>query len=128
LRDAKSAFDAEEVQVVVVGNGQPQHARMFREDERVPFRLWVDPEMTAYRAAGLRRGVGQVLTARSVGHSLRAWKGGFRQTRTMGDPWQNGGVFIISPQGETLFQHKSREAGDHASVAELLEVLRRRAA
>ena len=86
MRDERHELDARGVDVVVVGNGTPRHAAMFREDERVPFTLWVDPELHAYRAAGLRRGLRQVLTLRGVGHSIRALRAGFRQTRTKGDP------------------------------------------
>lgn len=111
--------------MVVVGNGRPEHARMFAEDEGIDFTLWVDPEMKAYRAAGLRRGVGAVLSLRMVKHSVRALRGGFRQTKTQGDPWQNGGVFVITSAGATVFEQISREAGDHAEISEIVAALDR---
>lgn len=114
--------------MVVVGNGTPAHARMFAEDEDVPFTLWVDPQMTAYRAAGLRRGVRAVFSRHSIGHTARALRGGFRQTAVKGDPWQNGGVFVITAKGRTVFEHKSAEAGDHAAVSEIVAALDRVAA
>ena len=109
--------------MVVIGNGKPHHAQMFAEDEPVPFTLWVDPRLEAYRAAGLRRGVRAVFSAHSVRHAIRAFKSGFRQRRTQGDPWQNGGVFVITPQGRRLFAHVSAEAGDHAAVSDILRAL-----
>lgn len=121
-------IEARGAKVVVVGNGKPHHAAMFREDMRVPFALWVDPELVAYRAAGLRRGVRAVFSVRSVGHSLRALKEGHRQKKVQGDPWQNGGVFVITPQGRTLYEQVSGEAGDHAPLSEILAALDRAAA
>ncbi len=108
---------------MVVGNGKPHHAKAFREDEKITFTLWVDPEMEAYRAAGLKRGMGSVFTRRSMGHMARAMRGGFRQSRTKGDAWQNGGAFVISSEGKTLFTQISRESGDHAEVADILAAL-----
>ena len=69
MRDAKDELESRGAKVVVVGNGQPHHAKMFAEDEGVPFTLWVDPEMKAYAAAGLRRGVRAVFNRRIVGHA-----------------------------------------------------------
>jgi hypothetical protein len=123
LRDAYGDIDARNVRLVVIGNGQPQHARVFREAERIPFDLWVDPGMEAYRAAGLRRGLTSILSWRMPGHVWRAMRGGFRQTRVQGDAWQLGGAFVFTPEGRTVYEQVSREAGDHAPVTELLRVL-----
>lgn len=125
MRDDRHEIEKRGARVVVVGNGQPEHARMFAEDEQIPFTLWVDPEMKAYRAAGLRRGVGAVFSRRSLKHAARAMGAGFRQTQTRGDPWQNGGVFVITTDGRTLFEQISREAGDHAELSEILAALDR---
>jgi hypothetical protein len=123
LRDAYEEIRGRGARLVVIGNGQPWQAKAFREDEHIPFELWVDPEMKAYRAAGLRRGLTKTVSRRSLGHLWRAMRGGFRQTKIQGDPWQLGGAFVITPQGKTVYQQISREAGDHASVPELLAVL-----
>lgn len=123
MRDAYPAIEATGAKLVVIGNGQPWQAKAFREDERIPFALWVDPEMEAYRAAGLRRGVTKAISLRSPGHLVRALRKGFRQTAVAGDPWQLGGAFVISPDGTTRFAQVSREAGDHASLADLLAAL-----
>lgn len=128
MRDVKPQIDERGARVVVVGNGTPRHAQMFAEDDDVPFTLWVDPQMEAYRAAGLRRGLRAAFSRRSAGHMARALRGGFRQTKVQGDAWQNGGVFVITAKGETAFEQVSREAGDHAAVADILAALDRVAA
>ena len=125
MRGAYEEIKNKGARLVVIGNGQPRHARAFREDEGIPFDLWVDPEMRAYRAAGLRRGLTNAVSRRSLGHVWRALRRGFRQTKVQGDPWQLGGAFVITPDGNTVYEQVSREAGDHASIPDLLEVLGR---
>jgi hypothetical protein len=123
LRDAYDEIKSRGVRLVVIGNGQSWHARAFREDARIPFEFWVDPDMKAYRAAGLRRGLTKAVSLRSLGHVWRAVRNGFRQTRVQGDPWQLGGTFVITRQGDTAYEQVSREAGDHPSIPSLLEIL-----
>lgn len=55
--------------------------------------------------------------------SLRAFKKGFRQGRTQGDPWQQGGVFIFTPDNQVLFSFISRAGGDHPEPQDLLAAL-----
>lgn len=123
MRDSYDEIKQTGVRLVVIGNGQPWQAKAFREDERIPFELWVDPEMKAYRAAGLRRGVATLVSRRSVKHTWRALRGGHRQGKVQGDPWQLGGAFVITPEGETVYEQVSREAGDHPPLPKLIAVL-----
>lgn len=109
--------------LVVVGNGAPEFARAFREDLGLAGPLLVDPELRAYRAAGLRRGRVEALSPRLPWHALRAWRSGARQTSVQGDPWQLGGVFVIRPDGALLFRHRSAEAGDHPPPEAILAAL-----
>ena len=60
--------------------------------------LLVDPELRAYRAAGLRRGRVELLSPRLPLNAMRALRAGYRQTSVQGDPWQLGGVFVIRPE------------------------------
>ena len=110
-------------QLVVIGNGLPAQARDMRDELVFPATLWVDPEMAAFRAAGLRRGPARTLSWRTFGHLVRAWRGGHRQAGVQGDPWQLGGTFVMAPPDRVLFTHVSREAGDHAQVRDLLQAL-----
>ena len=123
MRDRFEEIERRDVHLVVIGNGQPEHAQAFREDERIPFDLWVDPRMRAYRAAGLRRGVAKTLGPRSLGHAVRALRGGHRQKKVQGDPWQLGGTCVITTEGDTVYEQISEEAGDHAPLDEVLRVL-----
>jgi len=124
LRDRLPEIRERGAELVVVGNGTPYFALGFRDDLKLDCPLLVDPELRSYRAAGLRRGRVEILSPRLPLHAARAlWKG-HRQTSVQGDPWQLGGVFVIGKGGALLFQHRSREAGDHPPLEAVLSALR----
>jgi hypothetical protein len=110
LRGRLEEIRASGAELVIVGNGSASFARAFREDFHLEgVTLLVDPELRAYRAAGLRRGRVEALSPRLPGQALRALRGGFRQGAVQGDPWQLGGAFVIRPDGSLAFQHHARE-------------------
>ena len=118
------AIRAEGAELVVVGNGRPDQAAQFKEEQGIDFPLLVDPDLTAYRAAGLKKGMGDVFRVRSIRHAVRALRKGFRQASVRGDPWQLGGTFVIGHGGKLIWSHVSREAGDHPEPEKLLAALR----
>ncbi len=123
MRDRIEAIRGCGAELVVVGNGAPHFAATFREDMRLDCPVLVDPELRAYRAAGLRRGRVEILSPRLPLHAWRALRSGYRQAGVQGDPWQLGGAFVIRPDGALTYRHVSREAGDHASVDAILAAL-----
>ena len=108
---------------MVVGNGTMNFAEAFREDYSLDSPLLIDPELRAYRAAGLRRGRVEALSPRMPLNALRALSSGSRQGSVQGDVWQLGGVFVIRPGGDLAYCYVSREAGDHAPPEAILESL-----
>jgi len=123
LRDRIDEIHARGAELVIIGNGAPNFAAAFREDFELACPLLVDPELRAYRAAGLRRGRVELLSPRLPRNALRALRSGSRQAGVQGDPWQLGGVFVIRPGGELTYRYVSREAGDHPPVEEVLAAL-----
>jgi NAD(P)-dependent dehydrogenase (short-subunit alcohol dehydrogenase family) len=123
LRDRIGDIRARGAELVIVGNGAQNFAAAFREDQQLDGPLLVDPELRAYRAAGLRRGRVELLSPRMPLNAMRALRGGYRQTTVEGDPWQLGGVFVIRPGGDLAYRHVSREAGDHPPVDEVIAAL-----
>jgi NAD(P)-dependent dehydrogenase (short-subunit alcohol dehydrogenase family) len=123
LRDRVDEIRDLGAELVVVGNGAMNFAAAFREDYRLDSPLLVDPELRAYRAAGLRRGRVEALSPRLSLNALRALRSGSRQGSVQGDLWQLGGVFVIRPGGELAYRYLSRVAGDHAPVNAILEAL-----
>ena len=97
MRDRIDDIRARGAELVIVGNGSPHFAATFRDDYALDCPLLVDPELRAYRVAGLRRGRVEMLSPRLPGHAIRAFRGGARQGAVQGDPWQLGGTFVIRP-------------------------------
>ena len=125
MRDVVDAIRFLGAELVVIGNGRPDHAEAFKEEQKISFPLFVYPTMEAYRAAGLKRGITNAVNLRTARHAVRAFRKGFRQTGTQGDPWQLGGSFVIDPKGAVLFTQISREPGDHPDPQDILAALRR---
>lgn len=110
-------------ELIIVGNGRPEHAADFRDREGVESPLFVDPELRAYAAAGLKRSVMSSLSLRVVARGIRAFGEGRRQSATRGDPWQQGGVFVIRPGNVVDFAYVSGEAGDHPAPSDVIDAL-----
>jgi dehydrogenase/reductase SDR family protein 12 len=123
LRDRIQDIRDRGAELVIVGNGAQNFAAAFREDFQLDCPLLVDPELRAYRAAGLRRGRVEILSPRLPLNALRALMSGARQGAVEGDPWQLGGVFVIRPDGELTYRYASSAAGDHPSVDDILAAL-----
>lgn len=116
LRAALPSIHRCGAELVIVGNGQPEHAVDFCRTHSVDTPVLVDPELRAYSAAGLKRGIWSSIKPSTWRNTLRAYRSGARQGVTQGDPWQQGGVFVIRPGNVTAYRHVSREAGDHPPV------------
>ena len=123
MRDRIQDIRAAGAELVIVGNGSASFAQAFREDFELDGPLLVDPELRAYRAAGLRRGRVELLSPRLPFNALRALRSGARQQSVQGDPWQLGGVFVIRRGGDLVYRYESREAGDHPPVGDVLAAL-----
>ncbi|MEZ4471490.1 MAG: AhpC/TSA family protein [bacterium] len=107
--------------MLAIGNGTASMARGFVQQFKVPFPVFTDPSRQVFALAGMKRRFGIGLHTLAV--AGRALKEGFRQGRTQGDPWQQGGVLIILPPGEVAFEHVDQGAGDHLDPASVLAAL-----
>lgn len=107
-----------------VGNGDVQFAREFREALRLEAPVYVDATRESYRALGMRHGIAVTIgSATSWQKTLRALRSGFHASAGQGDPWQNGGLLVVRPDGSIAFKHIDESAGDHASISDVLASL-----
>lgn len=113
-------FVAAGAQIVVVGNGSPEEARVFAEERHIPFRLLTDPSLRTYEAAGMRRSVWESVNPGVIRRGQATVARGFRQGATQGSLFQNGGAFLILPDGTIPWAQVSKESGDHFDPAEPL--------
>ena len=114
---------AKGAELVVVGNGLPFQARAFRDEQRVDFPLLVDPGLKAYKAAGLKRSALATLNPVAALRAVKSMSHGFRQGANAGDPWQQGGAFVIGPSGDVRLAFVSSGAGDHPDGKDLVAAL-----
>ncbi|MEM6795559.1 MAG: AhpC/TSA family protein [Acidobacteriota bacterium] len=123
LRDITPQVHEKNAEIVAIGNGTPEQAKEFAEERALPFPLLTDPGRRAFKGAGLRRDVGSTFNLKAVRSAKRALKAGFRQGSVQGDPWQQGGAFVITPDHEVLFSYISGSGGDHPDPRDLLASL-----
>ena len=122
MRDELHQITEAGAQLVVVGNGKPHQAASFIEDEKLNFPVYVDPDLVAYKLAGLRRDLASTLKLSTLGNAMRAMKGGHMQTGLKGDAWQQGGVFVIQQPANTVsMAYVSEAAGDHPEIGTIIE-------
>ena len=110
--------------LVAVGSGTPEQAGKFVKKFKFKGEMYVDPELRTYKAFKLVRGLLRTLGPSSLLRGAAAMKKGFRQGRSAGDLWQQGGLFVIGPGRQLNFQHRNRVAGDHADLTAVLKVIR----
>ena len=111
--------------LAVIGNGWPAMAKSFATHAGLPdsVRLLTDPTRQSYLAAGLKRGVLRTLGPQGWLAFYRTMKKGFRQGRTAGDPWQQGGAVVVGKDGQVLYRHVSSGPSDQADARALISAL-----
>lgn len=109
--------------LVVIGNGTPNFMAGFRERVGFAGELYTDPDREAYRALGLRRDLRATLNLSTIRRAYKSFRQGNRQVGTQGDPWQQGGVFVVKSDSEIAFAYASEFAGDHPPIENVLEAL-----
>lgn len=105
---------------MLISTGGAHFAQAFAEDHAFDGVVLVDEERAAYRAAALVRSARSTFSLGAVQAGTRAMAAGFRQGRTQGDPWQQGGVFVVHPGGVVRMAYVSAHAGDHPDEQDVL--------
>lgn len=123
-REIAGELERSGAEMSVIGNGQPSFIDGFRDKAGYRGPLYTDPGRRTYRALGFRRGVrAAALNLGTVRAAVGAYREGFRQTRTAGDPWQLGGVLVVRPGGEIAYEYASEFAGDHPEASAIAAAL-----
>jgi len=110
-------------ELVVVGCGLPEHIAGLREATDYAGPLVTDPSLRTFQAAGLAYGWRRTFGPRTVLKGLRAFARGFRQGARHGNPFQQGGTFVLGPGDRVRFEWRDRFAGDHPALREVLAAL-----
>jgi hypothetical protein len=124
LRGQEQKFKEKGARLVVVGLGDAQYARSFREETGITFPLLIDEQREAYRTVGLKKA--SLLHLFRKDNALarkRAKAGGHRQKKLGKDPLQLGGSFIFGPGNVDHLAHVSETFGDNATPESILEAI-----
>ena len=116
----KSDFD-QVAELVIVGQGTPEQGADFDRTHGRGLVALVDSGRVTYKLLGYVRGVMKTLGPQSVLSGVRAASQGFMQGSTQGDPFQQGGVLIVAPDGRPVYFFRSAFAGDHPDPRRVLE-------
>jgi hypothetical protein len=64
-----------------------------------------------------------MLDPRGVVRAIRAFRAGFRSGRMRGNPWRQGGVFVLGPHDHVRFEWRDRFMGDSPPLDRVLEAI-----
>jgi hypothetical protein len=118
-------LDALGVRCAVVGSGRPEHvagfvARHGLEPLHVP--VYTDPSLHAFQEADLVRSIWGAAGPRAMWQLVRAWGRGHANGAILGDRYQQGGTLLVRRGGEILLYDRAEHLGDHAPVADAVDV------
>jgi peroxiredoxin len=123
LRDDRDRFEASGANVVLIGLGRPDQADWFCAQHELPFTCVVQPDRSAHKAFGLRRGNYTEVSGPAVWLPwVRNQLTGKRQTALggMGDVAQLPGTFVVDTEGIVRYAYRSRRSNDIAPNADVL--------
>lgn len=124
MREHEQAFKNKGASLAVVGLGDDNYARLFREETGIKFPLLIDDQRAAYRAAGLKQAnLLHLLRSDNAKARKRAQAAGHRQVRLGRNPFQLGGSFVFGPGNVDRYAHISQTFGDNAQPADLLTAI-----
>jgi len=125
LRGIKKEIEAAGARLVFIGNGNTAFSRHFKDTFAPDCEVLTDPSTATYELLGARRRFWTTWTPRSLPATLRALRHGFRQSRTQGYAFLQGGVATVDSTGAVRWSFVSRFAGHYPSTAKILATLQR---
>ncbi len=124
MRDRHVDFRDRGAEVVAVGTGDVGYARAFVDDERIPFRVFVDDEGRAATAAAVPSASWLGLVhPRTWAATRAAWGRGYRIGRPGKRVTQLGATFVIGPGPRVRYEHLDQDSTDHAPLDHVLAAL-----
>jgi peroxiredoxin len=119
----QAEFRARGAEPVIVGHGSVDDATRFAAEHGGGLRILTDPTAAAYCAVGMKRGLSTSMSLGVVRRAARAMREGHRQSKTLGDPLQQGGVVVVDVDGSLRYRFVSSEAGEHPPLDDVLDAL-----
>lgn len=125
LHRARKQIEDAGARLFLIGQATPRHAAHFRRRQGVDLPVLADEQRVSYKAAGTKMATfGELLGPRVVAKGvLTSARNRTVQGRVVGHPAQLGGAMLITPDGTVAWSHMSDDAGDNASVQEILDAV-----
>jgi hypothetical protein len=120
LNDNMKSFQRVNAQLVVIGNGPAKFIMPFRKDTRYQGPLFTDPTLETYHILGFNKGITSLMGLDPLKAGIRALTTGYLQKGVQGPPTQQGGVLVVGPGDFVHYIYRSKKAGDHPSLTEVL--------
>jgi len=116
LMKINDELENKDILLAAVGSGNSEQAKKFKKKLDFKADIYIDPSLKSYKAFKLKRGFFRTLGPVSIYKGLKAMSRGFRQGKSAGDLWQQGGMFVITPENKIVFEHRNSTAGDQADL------------
>lgn len=122
MRDDADVFERAGASVVLIGLGGPEQAAAFCDRRGVPFPCVVQPDRSAHKAFGLRRGTLIETTGPAVWMPwLKNQVTGKAQGKFgQGDVAQLAGTFVVDADGTVRYAYRARNSSDFPANDEVL--------
>lgn len=113
-----------ELNLAFVSMADRVESEAFQRKMQVTHPFICDPEARLYALFGLKRAsIGEVFNPRVFMRGVQAVGKGNGVGRPVGNPWQLPGTFILNAKGDVVHAHRSRDAADNLSAAEIRKYL-----
>ncbi len=125
LRRDRQRLQRANVQVVMIGLGEPERARQFRTEFDLPFAVLADPSRAAYQAYGLVYRLNLMREATSPDSVIKTLSRlpRYGVAATDQDMLQLGGVFGVDSAGTIRYIYRSLRTADQPTTAMILAAM-----
>lgn len=120
LHRAQGELAAAGGKLIIISHSPVEFMPEFREKTGYDGPLYTDPERRVYQALGLRSDYRSSVNLSTIRRGRQVSRQGFRQTSTRGNPWQQGGVYVVDRDGCVTFSYVSQFAGDHPEIENVI--------
>lgn len=116
-------FEKKGVTLAVIGCGQAPDLKPFAEATKYEGILLTDPGRKSFQTLKFKDNVIDLIGLKSFTAGFTALMGGHKPGALKGSPLQLGGAAIVTPDNRVTYYFQSKFAGDHPSIAELLDAV-----